>query len=305
MSVVALLKGKGPSGFGYGSTAEVVTQGISLKGKHFLVTGSTVGLGLETVRVLAQRGAKVFATGRSLEKAEAAARRVPGVIVPVACELADPKSVRGCVRFIQEQGVKLDGIIANAGIMALPKLEQAHGYELQFFTNHIGHFLLVTSLLNELADNARVVVLSSAAYKGAPKVGIEFDNLSGERGYQPWKAYSQSKLANLLFAKALAKRLHGTSKTANAVHPGVIKTNLARNMAPLVRLSLALFEPLALKSIPEGAATQCYVATRPELTGVTGEYFADCNIAPTNALAQNSELGERLWTESERIVSKL
>ncbi len=305
MSVVALLRGKGPSGYGYGSTAEVVTQGVSLKGKSFLVTGCTAGLGRETVRVLAQRGARVFATGRSKEKVVAALERMPGVVVPLACELAEPASVRACIAAVQAEGAKLDGIITNAGIMALPKLERAHGYELQFFTNHIGHFLLVTGLLGSLTEKGRVVVLSSGAHKAAPKVGIDFENLTGERGYDAWAAYGQSKLANLLFAKQLAKRLHGTGQTANAVHPGVIKTSLSRSMSPVVRLALGLAEPFALKSIEQGAATQCYVATRPELDGVSGEYFSHCNIATPSNLAQDSALAERLWEESERIVAKL
>ncbi|HEY5372473.1 MAG TPA: SDR family oxidoreductase [Polyangiaceae bacterium] len=305
MSLLGLIKGNGPSGYGYGSTAEVVTQGIALKGRNILVTGSTSGLGLETVRVLAQRGARVFATGRTKEKAAAAAGRVPGVIVPVECELSTPSSVRGCVAFLKAEGVKLDVIIANAGIMALPELKQAHGYELQFFTNHIGHFLLITELLSELKEDARVVVLSSGAHKAAPKAGIEFDNLSGERGYKAWQAYGQSKLANLLFAKQLAKRLAGTKVTANALHPGVIKTELSRSMSPVVRLALGAAAPIALKSVAEGAATQCYVATRPELAGVSGEYFSDCNIAKPSDLATDSALAEKLWEESERIVAKL
>jgi NAD(P)-dependent dehydrogenase (short-subunit alcohol dehydrogenase family) len=305
MSLVSLLKGKGPSGYGYGSTAEVVTQGIALKGKNFLVTGSTAGLGTETVRVLAQRGARVFASGRSKEKVSSSLGRMPGVIVPLECELSDPQSVRACVAAVKKEGFKLDGIIANAGIMALPKLEQVLGYEKQFFTNHIGHFLLITELLSELTEKGRVVVVSSGAHLSAPKVGIEFENLSGERGYAPWKAYGQSKLANLLFAKHLAKRLQGTGKTANALHPGVIKTSLSRSASPVVRLALGMAEPFALKSVAQGAATQCYVATRPELGTTSGEYFADCNIAKPSALAQDAALAARLWEESERIVQKL
>jgi len=305
MSVLAMLKGKGPSGYGYGSTAEVVTQGLALKGKNFLVTGSTSGLGLETVRVLAQRGGRVFATGRTKEKATTACTRVPGVIVPVECELSDPKSVRGCIAFLKQEGVQLDAIIANAGIMALPELKQAFGYELQFFTNHIAHFMLVTGLLDQLTENGRVVLVSSDAHKRAPKVGIEFDNLSGERHYSPWAAYGQSKLANLLCAKELAKRLQGTGKTANALHPGVIKTNLTRSMASPVHIAFAIANPLVLKSEAEGAATQCYVATRPELAGVSGEYFADCNVAKSSAISYDSALATRLWEESERIVQKL
>ena len=159
--------------------------------------------------------------------------------------------------------------------------------------------------MSELADDARIVVLSSAAHKSAPKAGIDFDNLSGARGYDPWRADGQSKLANLLFVKELAKRLQGSRKTANAVHPGVIKTELARSMSPVVRLALGLATPIALKSVAEGAATQCYVATRSELAGVSGEYFADCNIAQASSLSQDSALATRLWEETERIVQKL
>jgi len=305
MSLVGLFKGKGKSGYGSSSTAEVVTQGVALKGKNFLVTGATSGLGVETVRVLAQRGARVFATGRTKEKAAAVLERVPGVVVPVACELSDPASVRACVATVRAEGVKLDGIIANAGIMALPHLELAHGYERQFFTNHIGHFLLITGLLPELTETARVVMLSSSMHKMAPKAGIDFDNLSGAKGYAPWTAYAQSKLANLLFAKQLAKRLQGSGVTANAVHPGVIVSGLQRTMPAFQRWAMAVAAPIALKSVAEGAATQCYVATRPELALVTGEYFADCNVAQPSARAQDSALAERLWEESERIALRL
>ncbi|MEI9938564.1 MAG: SDR family oxidoreductase [Pseudomonadota bacterium] len=307
MSLLSLFKGNGPSGYGYGTTAEVVTQGVVLKGKNFLVTGSTSGLGIETVRVLAQRGARVFATGRSKDKVVTALGRMPGVVVPLDCELSDPKSVRGCVSAVKSQGVKLDGIIANAGVMALPTLELVHGYERQFFTNHIGHFLLITELLAELADKARVVMLSSAAHTMAPKAGIEFDNLAGQRSYGAWAAYGQSKLANLLFAKHLAKRLanEGSAVTANSVHPGVIMSGLQRSMPAIQRLGMAIAAPIGFKSIPEGAATQVYVATRPELEGVSGEYFADCNLAQPSERGKDAALAERLWQESERIVAQL
>lgn len=307
MSLLAAFKGTGPSGFGYGSSAEQVTEGLDLRGKTFLITGSTSGLGVETVRVLALRGARVLAAGRNREKVAQVLAGVSGDIVPVACELAEPHSVRQCVALVKREGLRLDGIICNAGIMALPELQQAFGYELQFFTNHVGHFLLVTELLGELTERGRVVMVSSGAHRWAPSGGIQLDNVSGERGYSPQVAYGQSKLANLLFAKQLAKRLAaaGSAKTANALHPGVIKTSLWRSMSPVVRLALSAVEPIGLKSIAEGAATQCYVATRPELDGVSGEYFADCNVAKPTALAQDGELAERLWVESERIVREL
>jgi NAD(P)-dependent dehydrogenase (short-subunit alcohol dehydrogenase family) len=215
MSLLAILKGKGPSGFGYGSTAEESTQGLDLSGRTYLVTGANSGLGLETVRVLSLRGARVIAAARTAQKAQAACGGFGAKVHPVACELSDP----ACVAAVKAYGAPLDAIILNAGVMGLPKLQQAHGYELQFFTNHIGHFILATGLLGQLADKGRVVALSSSAHQFAPNAGIEFDNLSGERGYSPWRAYGQSKLANLLFAKELARRLAGTGKTANALHP--------------------------------------------------------------------------------------
>ena len=165
MSLLAAIKPNGPSGFGYGSTAEEVTAGLSLDGKAYLLTGCNSGLGLETLRVLTLRGAHVIGAARTLEKARAACASVKGRTTPVACELAEPSSVRACVATVKALNVPIDGIICNAGIMALPKLNQAHGYELQFFTNHIGHFILVTGLIDALAAAARVTMLSSSAHK--------------------------------------------------------------------------------------------------------------------------------------------
>lgn len=308
MSVLAAVKGKGPSGFGYGSTAEDVTKGLSLAGKTILVTGCNSGLGLEAMRVLALRGAHVIGAARTLEKASTAAATVTGKAEGVACELADPASVRACVETVKLKGVTLDAIIANAGIMALPKLNRACGYELQFFTNHIGHFMLVTGLLDRLADDGRVVMLSSAAHLAAPKGGIEFDNLMGDKGYKPWTAYGQSKIANLLFAKELARRFEGTMKTANAVHPGVINTNLGRHLgipAWADKFGYGIANALFLKSVGQGAATECYVAVNPGTARISGQYFADSNVKKPRADAEDPALARRLWEISEEIVAKL
>ena len=305
MSLYQLFKPKGPSGFGYGSTAEEVTQGITLQGKTTLVTGCNSGLGQEALRVLALRGARVVGTARTLEKATAACAAVKGETVPLACELSDPGSVRACVESVKRQGRPLDAVICNAGIMALPTLQQAYGLELQFFTNHVGHFMLVTGLLDQLAADGRVVMLSSGAHNMAPREGIEFDNLSGERGYQGWRAYGQSKMANLLFAKELARHFAGSKRTANAVHPGVIKTNLGRHMNPVAQLVFGTVGPLVLKSVPQGAATEVYVATHPTVASTSGAYFADCNVAKTRPDAEDPGLAARLWEVSERIVAGL
>ncbi len=305
MSLLGLVKGKGASGFGYSSTAEQVTEGISLKGKTILVTGAASGLGTETVRVLAARGARVLATGRTTESVERACRAFGEQVVAHECELSKPASIRACVERVRAAEQPLAAIVCNAGIMALPKLERACGYELQFFTNHIGHFILVTGLLDRLADDGRVVVVSSEAHRQAPKGGIEFDNLSGEKRYGAWTAYGQSKLSNILFAKELAKRLRGSRKTANALHPGVIVTALKRSMPTVGQWALQAASPLLLKSIPEGASTQCFVATHPSVAGTSGEYFSNCNVAQPMALAGDAELATRLWAESERIAASV
>ncbi len=308
MSLYAVFKGKGPTGFGYGSSAEDVTAGVSLAGKTILVTGCNSGLGFEAMRALAARGAHVIGTARTEAKAKEAAAKAGGKITGLECELANPASVRGCVAAVKKLGAPLDAIIANAGIMALPKLNQAYGYELQFFTNHIGHFILVTGLLDSLADNGRVVMLSSAAHLMAPKEGIQFDNLSGEHGYKGWVAYGQSKIANLLFAKELARRFAGTKKTANAVHPGVINTNLGRHMAiPAVlgKIGYGIADALFLKTVGQGAATECYVAANPAAATVSGQYWADNNVAKPRADAEDPALAAKLWDVSEKIVAGL
>ena len=305
MSLYEMFTSKGPSGFGYGSTAEQVTQGLKLEGKTILVTGCNSGLGLETLRVLALRGAQVIGTARTVEKAKAAGDSVIGETVPLACELSDPQSVRACVSEVKRLGLKLDAIICNAGIMALPRLEKAHGYELQFFTNHIGHFILVTGLLDQLADDGRVVMLSSDAHRQAPRGGIEFDNLTGDKRYGAWRQYAQAKFANLLFAKELARRFEGTRKTANAVHPGVINTNLVRNMNAFVRFVWTNLGPLVLKTVPQGAATQVWAAVSPGAAGISGQYLSHCNVATPRADAEDPALAKRLWEESEKIVAGL
>jgi NAD(P)-dependent dehydrogenase (short-subunit alcohol dehydrogenase family) len=304
VSILSRIKPKGANGYGYGTTAEEVTRGLDLGGKTILLTGSNSGLGLETARALAPRGARLLATGRSKDKVQAALAGVAGDVVPLECELSNPASIRACVAEVK-QGPRVDAIICNAGIMALPRLERAFGYELQFFTNHVGHFLLVQGLMDHSAEDARFVIVSSNAHRRAPASGIEFDNLSGDKGYSPWAAYGQSKLANLLFAKELSQRLAGSKRTANALHPGVIITNLTRSMPLARRVAMTLASPFFFKNSAEGAATQTYVATNPAVAGISGEYFADCKVARSSDLSRDPALARRLWDETERIVAGL
>ncbi|HTU63552.1 MAG TPA: SDR family oxidoreductase, partial [Polyangiales bacterium] len=214
-------------------------------------------------------------------------------------------SVRACVSGIQARGVQLDVILCNAGIMALPKRELHYGHELQFLTNHIGHFALVTGLVDRLGERGRVVMLSSAAHEVAPPGGIHFDDLTLTKHYHPWVAYGQSKLANLLFARSLARRFAGTQRTANSLHPGVISTPLMRHMGTMTQLVAPLTSALFMKSVAQGAATQCYVAVHPAVAGISGEYFQNCNIRRPSRFGRDDALAERLWSVSERILSEL
>jgi NAD(P)-dependent dehydrogenase (short-subunit alcohol dehydrogenase family) len=305
VSLYQYFKGKGPSGFGYGSTAEQVTERLALGGKTILVTGCNSGLGLEAMRVLVLRGARVLGTARTLEKARAACLQVGGQAIPFACELSDPQSVRGCVEAVRRTGHRLDALLCNAGVMALPKRQLAFGVELQLFTNHVGHFILVNGLLDRLAEDGRVVMLSSGAHNMAPRTGIRFDDLGAERGYSPWGNYGQSKLANLLFAKELARRFSATRQTANAVHPGVIRSNLWRHMPGLANLAMGLAGPLVLKSVAQGAATGVYVAVHPGAATTSGAYFADCNVARPRADADDAAMARRLWEVTEQLVAGL
>jgi len=163
------------------------------------------------MRVLAMRGAKVIGTARTEAKAKQALQEL-GIQDGVAleCELSEPKSIKACIQEIQKRNLKLDVLLCNAGIMALPKLQLHFGLEMQFFTNHIGHFLLIKGLLDDLGEDARVILVSSSAHQAAPKQGIDFENLDGSKGYSPWRFYGQYKFANLLLAKELARKFQGT-----------------------------------------------------------------------------------------------
>ena len=300
------------SKFNKNNTAENVTQGLDLTGKNVLITGVNSGLGQETMRVLESHGAHVLGAARTLDKARSAAELNGGKVTPLECELSDFRSVKQCADSVKALGIPIDILICNAGIMALPKLQLANGFEQQFNTNHLGHFILVHNLLEQVkqADQGRIVMLSSLGHKLAPLKGIDFNNLDGSKGYHGWKFYGQSKLANLLTAVALSKKLEGSNATANAVHPGIIKTNLSRNMSGIQGLlinnplsSMLMKIAMGGKTIAQGAATQCYVATAPELADISGKYFSDSNQERPSRLAQNEALASNLWDYSCEVLA--
>ena len=292
------------SPFGSRSTAEEVTEGLDLSELTIAITGCNSGLGLETMRVLALRGAHVIGIARTQEKAEAACAAVEGSTTPAFLDLADWASVVRCAEGIRGMNVTLDGLITNAGIMALPELELVNGVEKQFAVNHLGHFILINQLYDTVlaAPQGRFTLLSSLAHRSAKK-GIEFDNLDGSQHYVPWTAYGVSKLANALCARELARRISHTDATANSLHPGVIHTNLSKHLPRWQQWGSKYFGWLFMKSIPEGAATQCYVATSPDLAGVRGFYFSDCQIDEGKTpFMQDDAMASKLWEVSDELT---
>ena len=295
----------GPNGFGFSTTAEEVTQKINLVGKTILVTGANSGLGYETARILSNRGAHIIATARTIEKATTVRSSLGQDVTPIECDLSEPKSVIKATEDIKIKGYQFDAIICNAGIMALPRLEQKYGLELQFLTNHIGHFILVNELLESMTAFGRVVMVSSSAHKYSYKEGIQFENLSGNKGYKASRAYGQSKLANLLFANELSNRLSQTTRTANAIHPGVIRTNLLRHLNPALKFGALAVNRLLFKSVAQGAATQCYVAAHSDVRTLSGKYFFDCNIQSASTQGRDKDMATNLWAISEHISEQL
>jgi len=287
------------------STGEEVTQGLDLSGKTILITGANSGLGYETMRVLAMRGAHIIAIARNMEKATKACDSIEGKTTPVACELTDFNSVVACTETIKGLKKPIDVLICNAGIMELPELEQVYGIEKQFVVNYLGHFILTNRLLDQVkaADQGRVVVLSSGRYKAAPPEGIQFENLSGEKGYDPLTAYGQSKLAIALFAQELSRRLEGTTVTSNSVLPGVIMTNLGRHLPTWKIMLSKLIGWTFMRSLEQGVATTCYVATNPELANVSGQMFFNCSpITPEGNHMSDRALATKLWNVSVELT---
>lgn len=270
-----------PSGFDENSTADDVTQGLDLGGKLAVVTGCTSGIGFETMRVLAKRGAYVVGTSRKLERAEAACRRVIGTTSPVQLDLGDFDSVARCADDILSIRSPVDMLICNAGYRGGGNERQLiNGIEKHFVINHLGHFVLINRLMTRLyiAYQARIVTVASrTAYRDAPEEGILFDDLGMARDYSDSVAYGHSKLANALCSLKLAALLRGTRITSNSLHPGVISTELSRNLSAVARFAWNAYVRMAGKSVEQGAATTCYVATNPALGNVSGQYFEDCN----------------------------
>lgn len=276
------------------STAEQVVEGMNLAGLTVLITGCTSGIGLETMRVLALKGARVLGAGRTTDKASKACANIKGDTVPLVCDLSNPTSIQQTIKYVKEP---VDVIIANAGVMALQDRVIQNGVEAHMFTNHVGHFMLVNGLLDRLTRNGRIVIVSSAAHSYVRGKGLELNDWGWNRPYKPWVAYGHSKLANILFAKELAKRL-SKGQTANALHPGIVDTSLWRHVPNES-------SKYNLKTVEQGTATSAFLAVHPSVATVSGEYFSNCKIGKPSAFAQDANLAIQLWEATEDLVANL
>ncbi|XP_077241929.1 short-chain dehydrogenase TIC 32, chloroplastic-like [Tasmannia lanceolata] len=307
---------KGPSGFSANSTAEEVTVGIDGSGLTAIVTGASNGIGTETARVLALRGVHVIMAVRNVksggEVREKIIAEIPSAKVDVMeLDLSSKASVRKFASEFKSRGLPLNILINNAGIMATPYKLSEDGIEMQFATNHIGHFLLTHLLLDTMKETAKnskiegkIINVSSDGHGFASRSGIPFDleKLNDKPGYNGLTAYGRSKLANILHANELARRLkeEGVDITANSLHPGSIQTTLLAHRT--IVHGIITFLGKVFKSVPQGASTQCYLALNPQVQGVTGTYFSNNNVAKPQKQATDMELASKLWDFSLTLI---
>jgi len=313
--------------FGATSTTDEVLQDINLSGKRVLVTGVSAGLGVETARALAAHGAEVIGAARNLSKAQGATEQVRaqatrgGSLHLVQLDLASLDSVRRCADSLLAAGKSFDVIIANAGVMACPKGTTVDGFETQFGTNHLGHFVLVNRIASLLRPGSRLVNLSSAGHRYADVdlVDPNFEHTS----YAEFIAYGRSKTANVLFAVEFDRRHKASGVRATAVHPGVIQTELSRYMTPEVTEKLIAeinanqpkgAAPFSWKSIPQGAATSLWAACIADAEVIGGRYCEDCHVAEVvsvpglrggvQSYALDPQRAQALWQKSEELVGE-
>ncbi|KAH0469760.1 hypothetical protein IEQ34_001318 [Dendrobium chrysotoxum] len=286
---------KGASGFGRSSTAEEVTEGIDARDLTAIVTGATNGIGKETARVLALRGAEVIIPSRTIESGlrvkESLLEQNPSAKLHVMeMDLSSLDSVETFARSFISTNKRLNILINNAGIMACPFQLSRDGIEMQFATNHLGHFLLTKLLLEKMKSTAK-------------ETGVQ-GRIINVSSYKRFLAYGQSKLANILHANELSRKLQeeGSNVTANSLHPGLIQTNITRFLGFSAALVICL-KPF-LKTIPQGAATTCYLALNPKVKDATGKYYVNCNEENPLPEAKDKVLANKLWVFSEEILKK-
>ncbi|XP_052158065.1 short-chain dehydrogenase TIC 32 B, chloroplastic-like [Oryza glaberrima] len=314
----------GASGFGSRATAEDATAACSdLRHITAIITGATSGIGAETARVLAKRGARLVLPARSLKAAAEARARLlaecpaaAGDVVVMPLDLSSLASVRRFVARFLALGLPLNLLINNAGKFADRFALSDDGVEMTFATNYLGHFLLTKLLMEKMAETAaatdvegRIVNVSSTIHSwfaGDDAVGYIDAVTRRKIPYDPTRAYALSKLANVLHTRALADRLKEmkANVTANCVHPGIVRTRLIRERDGLVTNTVFFLASKLLKTIPQAAATTCYVAVHPAVAGVSGKYFADCNEASPSRLGSNADEAAKLWRFSDEVAAE-
>ncbi|PIO48149.1 MAG: short-chain dehydrogenase [[Chlorobium] sp. 445] len=272
-----------------------------MKGKFCIVTGANSGIGFESAKALAKMGARVGLLCRTQAKCDdakaAILHAVPDAELDTfAADLSSQAEIRRVAQEIKQTYPKLDVLLNNAGIVENERKLSVDGIEMTFAVNHLAYFLLTNLLLEHLkaAAPSRIVNVSSAAHFGAR---MDFDDLQGEKSYSGWRAYSQSKLANILFTIELARRLEGTGVTVNALHPGVIGTKLFRNLG-IINTLAGIF----LTSPEKGAETSVYLASSPDVEGITGKYFDNKRMVLPSSAAQNLADAKRLWDISAALT---
>ena len=287
----------------------VCTSEARMEGKTVLITGANTGIGKETAIDLAKRGARVIMACRDMKRGEEALNDVAeksgsSNLLLKPLDLASLASVRTLAEDINKNEPALHVLINNAGVMIPSELQKTQdGFEIQMGVNHFGHFLLTNLLLDLLKSSqpSRIVVVSSMAHSSTTSSSFNFDNINSEKYYRKWDAYGQSKLANILFTRELAKRLKGTGVTANSLHPGAVKTELSRNTGTIESIAFR-FMFLFFKTPEEGAQTNIYLAVSEEVEGVTGLYFSDCKVKEPSQGAQDDEAAKKLWDISAKSV---
>ncbi|HAU21817.1 MAG TPA: short-chain dehydrogenase [Erythrobacter sp.] len=313
------------SDFGGESTADEVLEGLDLTGKLVFVTGGASGLGQETARVMAAKGAHVVLAARDQAKLDEAADAIRAdtgsdKVETIIVDLASLDSVRSCSAEANSRFDRIDLLINNAGVMACPQMQTADGFEMQFGTNHLGHFLLTKLLmpLVEKGSGKRIINLSSRGHHFCP---VDLDDPNFERReYDKWQSYGQSKTANILFSVGLEKRFADRGIHSIALHPGGIVTNLGRHMTEQdmewMRKRIEENQKSGgqgFKTIPQGAATTCWAATSPDLEGRGGIYCEDCHVAEVDdsspeggvrSYAIDPASADRLWSLSEELVGE-
>ena len=274
----------------------------SMAGKIVMVTGANSGIGKITALELAKMGATVTMVCRSRDKGEEALREIKesiggGSFELMVADLSSQSEIRILAEEFQKKHDRLDVLVNNAGVFVRQRSMTRDGIETTFAVNHLAYFLLTSLLLDLLKRSApsRIVNVSSRAHTSAT---MNFDDLQGEREYGGWRAYCQSKLANILFTNELARRLEGSGVTVNCLHPGVIATGLFRVLPKILELPLRIF----LSSPETGAETSVYLASSPDVEGVTGKYFIKKRAVASSPESQNAESARRLWEVSERLT---